>query len=75
MVFVALGLVGVCILHLVWRDVDRLEVHLSIAKILMARGMSEEDAMELSGCNFWDEPWFVRMLHKYPSLPAFYEDY
>lgn len=51
-------------------DGNRLAKHVAIAERLMADGMSEADAMEQSGCNFWDRPWYERITTPYPYLQS-----
>ena len=51
-------------------DANRLEKHVHVAEKMMLQGMNEETAMELSGCNFWDMPWYRRVLKNYPSVPT-----
>jgi hypothetical protein len=51
-----------------WFDANRLAKHVQVAEALMVRGLSEEAAMEQSGCNFWDKPWYARLFVAYPSL-------
>ncbi len=56
--------VGVLIL----RDANRLAMHVKIAEKMMDSGISEIEAMELSGCNFWDTPWHRRLFKPYPKI-------
>ena len=63
-----IGLILLAIWYFIHNDAKRLEKHIEVAKELMKKGMSEEEAMENSGCNHWDRPWFVRAFRKYPEL-------
>ena len=51
-------------------DADRLHQHVVVAEKMMAQGMDEPTAMEKSGCNFWDTPWYRRLFKQYPALPS-----
>lgn len=51
-------------------DANRLAEHVKVAEALMEEGLDEDVAMEQSGCNFWDKPWYVRLALSYPALPG-----
>lgn len=51
-------------------DANRLNKHVTVAEKLMAQGSTEEESMERSGCNFWDTPWYKRVLKQYPEIPT-----
>jgi hypothetical protein len=53
-----------------YRDANRLAQHLDVAVAMIVDGFSEEIAMERSGCNFWEKPWYVRIFTKYPPVPT-----
>lgn len=66
-----LALAGVFAIGVFFRfDADRLAKHVLVAEALMSNGLSEDAAMEQSGCNFWDRPWYARLVFAYPPLPA-----
>ncbi len=52
-----------------WFDANRFAKHVQVAEALIVRGVSEEVAMEQSGCNFWDRSWYARLFLAYPALP------
>jgi len=66
--FVALSLIGLAIGALILRDANRLAQHVQVAEALMASGVQEVDAMQRSGCNFWDTPMHRRIGKRYPAL-------
>lgn len=53
----------------IWNDGNRLAYHVAVAEKMIENGISEVDAMEQSGCNFWDAPWYRRLFQNYPQLP------
>lgn len=66
MFVIGLGLLGLGLWFI--RDGHRLERHLVVAKRLMDAGVLEPEAMERSGCNWWDIPWYRRLLETPPSI-------
>lgn len=68
MLIAAFALIGLVVGALVFRDANRLAQHVKVAEVLMAAGLSEDEAMERSGCNFWDQAWHRRMTKRYPTL-------
>lgn len=68
MVLLLISLLGLGIGALILRDANRLALHVKVAEQLMANGKSEAEAMESSGCNFWDTPWYFRLCKTYPAL-------
>lgn len=62
----------VAMLFGIWtlRDSRQLSVRITKAEQLMKSGMSEGDAMEKSGSNWWDNPWYMRMVSKPPSIES-----
>jgi len=65
-----MAIIGLSIGALMWRDANRLARHVKVAEALMAEGVQEDEAMERSGCNFWDAPWPSRLTKRYPALPG-----
>lgn len=50
------------------QDANRLSKHVRVAEKLILEGVPEDEAMERSGCNHWDTPWFRRFFMSYPEL-------
>lgn len=42
-------------------DGQQLALRVEKAEQLMSEGISEKAAMERSGCNWWDRPWYHRL--------------
>ncbi len=51
-------------------DAKRLGRHIDAAIDLMDRGVAEAEAMQRSGCNHWDQAFWLRIWKKYPKLPS-----
>ena len=49
------------------RGFDR---HINAALELMKNGVPESETMQQSGCNHWDQSFFIRIWKKYPKLPS-----
>jgi len=65
--YLAIAAVGFLVGMYIMKDASELEIRVNIAEELMKRGMAEPDAMEESGCNFWDMPWYKRIFMSYPE--------
>lgn len=62
--FVVTFLIGLLLIG----DTNRFKKHIALAEQLMAKGMSEEKAMEVSGCNHWEQSLIRRIWKKYPPI-------
>lgn len=53
-----------------YRDANRLDRHVSVMVDMIDAGVPECEAIERSGCNFWDVPWYRRLFRPYPVIQA-----
>ena len=51
-------------------DAKRAEKHGLVAKTLIDNGVDEETAMRKAHCEYWELPWYKRMITPYPKLPT-----
>jgi len=65
-----LALIGVPIGIWLFRDANRLNARVKVAEAMMSAWVTEAEAMETSGCNWWERPWYQRILTSPPTLPV-----